>query len=395
MKKYILSLFILLLSVTGFSQRSSGIVIPQGVIQVLNANNYVTVDTTVAGNFMWRLSRKDSIMWMPWNIKWLNDTVIAVGNRIYPQLSGSYPDASFIPSLAASKVFGLSNVALTGAYSDLSGTPNLSLYYLASNPNGYINASAITSSFINGVYGYTPQAQLNGTGFVKAIGTTISYDNSTYLTGITSGMVNTALGYTPYNGVTNPNGYLTAEVDGSVTNELQTLSISGRTVSLTNGGSVMVPYPAYDSLTGKPTIPASGNITGGQNTKVTGAWPNITISDSLTGKLYNSSGLVNQGMKVWCDTLTPNVSNNFSINISNAGFTRILSANVVAIRNTTSAATVPNAAIKTISTTAITCNIVEDNPATISILGISVLSGLPSIFANVSGLQLAVTVIGY
>jgi len=32
------------------------------------------------------------------------------------------------------------------------------------------------------VLGYTPQAQLNGTGFVKATGTTISYDNSTYLT---------------------------------------------------------------------------------------------------------------------------------------------------------------------------------------------------------------------
>lgn len=30
--------------------------------------------------------------------------------------------------------------------------------------------------------GYTPQAQLNGTGFVKVSGTTISYDNSTYLT---------------------------------------------------------------------------------------------------------------------------------------------------------------------------------------------------------------------
>ena len=32
------------------------------------------------------------------------------------------------------------------------------------------------------VLGYTPQAELNGTGFVKASGTTISYDNSTYLT---------------------------------------------------------------------------------------------------------------------------------------------------------------------------------------------------------------------
>jgi len=33
--------------------------------------------------------------------------------------------------------------------------------------------------------GYTPQAQLNGTGFVKASGTTISYDNNTYLTSST------------------------------------------------------------------------------------------------------------------------------------------------------------------------------------------------------------------
>jgi hypothetical protein len=32
------------------------------------------------------------------------------------------------------------------------------------------------------ILGYTPQAQLNGTGFVKASGTSISYDNSTYLT---------------------------------------------------------------------------------------------------------------------------------------------------------------------------------------------------------------------
>jgi len=32
------------------------------------------------------------------------------------------------------------------------------------------------------ILGYTPQAQLNGTGFVKASGTTITYDNSTYLT---------------------------------------------------------------------------------------------------------------------------------------------------------------------------------------------------------------------
>lgn len=40
------------------------------------------------------------------------------------------------------------------------------------------------------ILGYTPQAQLNGTGFVKATGTTISYDNSTYLTSVGTGTTN-------------------------------------------------------------------------------------------------------------------------------------------------------------------------------------------------------------
>lgn len=43
--------------------------------------------------------------------------------------------------------------------------------------NGYWRNTSIATAL-----GYTPQAQLNGTGFVKASGTTISYDNSTYLT---------------------------------------------------------------------------------------------------------------------------------------------------------------------------------------------------------------------
>lgn len=50
---------------------------------------------------------------------------------------------------------------------------------------------------------------LNGTGFVKASGTTITYDNSTYLTGITSALVTGALGFTPYN-ATNPSGFITS-----------------------------------------------------------------------------------------------------------------------------------------------------------------------------------------
>lgn len=46
------------------------------------------------------------------------------------------------------------------------------------NGTGFVKASGTTISYDNSTY----QNQLNGTGFVKVTGTTISYDNSTYLT---------------------------------------------------------------------------------------------------------------------------------------------------------------------------------------------------------------------
>ncbi len=102
------------------------------------------------------------------------------------------------------------------------------------------------------------QPQLNGTGFVKASGTTISYDNSTYylasnpagyITGITSGMVTTALGYTPYN-ATNPNGYITS---ASIGNGTLTLNVSG------NGLSGSTSFTANQS--GGSTFTVTSNAT--------------------------------------------------------------------------------------------------------------------------------------
>ena len=55
---------------------------------------------------------------------------------------------------------------------------------------------------------------------------------------------------------TNDAGYLTTEVDGSVTNEIQALSISNDTIYLSNGGFVQLPAGfdgQYSSLTGAPT----------------------------------------------------------------------------------------------------------------------------------------------
>jgi hypothetical protein len=94
----------------------------------------------------------------------------------------------------------------------------------------------------------TKQAQLNGTGFVKVSGTTVSYDNSTYLTSITSANVTTALGYTPYNS-TNPNGYITGISFANVSAKPTTISGYGITDAITTGniGSQSVTGASYVS----------------------------------------------------------------------------------------------------------------------------------------------------
>jgi len=104
----------------------------------------------------------------------------------------------------------VSGLTLTGSFSTsgtltLGGTLSLTSLnvtnalgftpYNSTNPSGYITSSALTPY----------QLQLNGTGFVKASGTTISYDNSTYLT--TSSASST---YLPLSG-----GTLTGPLNGT------------------------------------------------------------------------------------------------------------------------------------------------------------------------------------
>lgn len=71
--------------------------------------------------------------------------------------------------------------------------PNLSLYYLASNPNGYI--SSVPAQSFASLTG--KPTTLFGYGITDAY--PLSGNPSGFLTSVTSGMVTTALGYTPVN----------------------------------------------------------------------------------------------------------------------------------------------------------------------------------------------------
>lgn len=77
--------------------------------------------------------------------------------------------------------------------------------------NGHIlgfNGTLWVNKTVAGWLGYTPQAQLNGTGFVKASGTTITYDNTSYYPS------------------SNPNGYISSytETDPTVPSHVKSIT---------------------------------------------------------------------------------------------------------------------------------------------------------------------------
>lgn len=145
--------------------------------------------------------------------------------------------------------------------------------------------------------------------------------------------------------------YLTAEVDGSTTNELQNLSIVNRTISISQGNSITVPQADFDSLLHKPVFPA-------------------TYRDSVV--YYNSSGRITQLIKHWTDSVAPTLANGFNVDISSAGFTKILNVQVTAVRSTTAAISVPIVGLNGYTITQVSLNIIQSNNALLSGLGILV-----------------------
>ena len=115
-------------------------------------------------------------------------------------------------------------------------------YNGSTNPNNYVTSSTLSSTISSSLAGYATTASLG-----------------TYLTGITYGMVTSALGYTPYNGSTNPNGFITSSaLSGYATqswvtsNFLGSSALSGYSTQTTNDGRYLL-------LTGGTL---SGNLSG-------------------------------------------------------------------------------------------------------------------------------------
>lgn len=145
---------------------------------------------------------------------------------------------------------------LISAVSNLqaSDIPDLSsTYYLASNPSGY-QANVIETVKVNGT-ALTPSSKAVNI----SVPTKVSdlTNDSGFISGITSSMVTSALGYTPYNS-SNPSGYQA--------NVIESVKVNGTALTITSK-AVDVPVPTKVSdLTND-----SGYITGISSTMVVSA----------------------------------------------------------------------------------------------------------------------------
>jgi phage tail protein X len=204
-------------------------------------------------------------------------------------------------------------VALTGSYNDLNNKPVLATVATTGNYNDLNNKPVLSSSDIINALGYTPYDDFNPDGYISQLSLTgltdtpntysgqagkflqinqlengIQFSTTTFT--LTSGDVVDALGYTPYNGSTNPNNYLTAEAD---TLDAITDRSNATTNSITVGGLTANGQVSGTSLrsTGNLSFDTIGTITVDTNaggTLIIGGNSTLQIKSQNAISLYNS-----------------------------------------------------------------------------------------------------------
>ncbi|MBB3841135.1 hypothetical protein FHS57_005156 [Runella defluvii] len=126
------------------------------------------------------------------------------------------PKGSYLTTSVAASTYQPIGSYLTGITSGQVTTALGFTPYNATNPSGFITASAITGKLniadTTDLLRKTTAASLyqpKGSYLTTSVAASTYQPIGSYLTGITSGQVTTALGFTPYN-ATNPSGFITA-----------------------------------------------------------------------------------------------------------------------------------------------------------------------------------------
>lgn len=217
-------------------------------------------------------------------------------------------------------LLGLADVASSGSYNDLVDTPTIP----AAQVNSDWNALSGVAQILNKPLSFPPSSHTHVisdvTGLQTALdakfnipsGTITQYvrgngslatfpvnvssftNDSGYLTSITSGQVTTALGYTPYNGTTNPNSYITQAGARSAIS-LTTTGTSG--AATYNSSTGVLNVPVYANSGGTVTsITAGIGLSGGTITTTgTISMPNVGTPGTYNSVTTDAQGRVTAG----------------------------------------------------------------------------------------------------
>lgn len=367
MKKLIVLLALTFISFTSKGQIANRLFTAQAIPADTNAYNFLWIDTT-AGNMnrIWT-AKSHSLKILPKQIKWGVDTMVALRTTVSTKLAKSdttgkwrgstwnpaWNDVAGKPSFAA--------VSTSGLYADLSGKPDLSIYYLNSNPSGYIS-SVPAQSF----------ASLTGKPTTLA-----GYGITDALTSSTG---------TPATRTITING-TSQDLSANRTWSVGDLSSSGSYDNPTWITSI-----AYGKLTDTPTIPSNtSQIAESGNLYYTDTRARSSISLTTTGSgaaSYNS-GVLNiptppSAKRIESYSGTTNASGNYTVTFGTA---YAVAPNVQA--------TIPNQAavnqfikVTSVSTTGFTVNVFQRNSVTL--LAVDVLL---STTTNVNGAPVDVMVL--
>lgn len=281
--------------------------------------------------------------------------------------SGAYNDLTGKPTLFSGVYNDLTGkpTLFSGAYADLTGKPVL----FSGDYNDLTNKPTI--NIYSAAYGIT----ITGTPpnlFIRADTTlVISYTRATDL----------------INAV-NVKADSKAPLARNLTINGTTFSLAAdRTWTLTTANVAESVNLYYTNARARSAISAGTGITYNSSTGIIG-------STVVGTQLYDSAGVVNQPIKILADTYVPTTGNGYTINISHAGFTSVLSVSATSEFSTGTTTTMRNVEIKSYSNTSVVVNIAIPNATNIALLGLTLL-GVPTFLGSGTGTKLHVTVIGY
>lgn len=223
----------------------------------------------------------------------VKDQTDPIQNGVYVVAAGAWTRATDVDT--GTEIKGMAILVLNGTASGLSQwiNTNTTTPTVGSDPITFAMLQGAGTTYTAGT-GLTlagNQFSITNTGVTGGTYTKVTVNSQgqvTTGTDLNATDVNTALGYTAYNGTTNPNGFLTGNQAVTLSGDATGTGTTAITVALANTGVAAGTYS-------KVTVDAKGRVTTGANINASDVTTALTFTpvnkagDTLTGALNNAT----------------------------------------------------------------------------------------------------------